>query len=148
MLAAVKVCPYCAEELADDVVTCTQCGRDVSVEPEWKRTPQPVVAPSAEQIVRASQERAARPEVGGRGGMNRLAIAAFILAMAVGILGTAASFPPAPAVVLLAAALGIGVKAVMETRAAGSTQSGFGFAVVAIVLSVIGLFGYGRSLIG
>jgi len=142
-----KVCPYCAEELADDAVECTQCGRDVTVDPEWKRDPQPVPIPSAEQIVRASEERAVRTGAGRRAGMNRFAIAAFVLAMAVGILGTASRFPPVPAVGACLVALGLGVKAVLETRAAGSTESGFGFAAAAIALSVLGIVGYGRNLI-
>src|SRR3989304_3413138 len=39
--AAVKVCPYCAEELADDIVECTQCGRDTTVEPGGRQGPGP-----------------------------------------------------------------------------------------------------------
>jgi len=144
--AAVKVCPYCAEELADDIVECTQCGRDTTVEPGWRQMPQPTVTPSAEQIVRASEERASSSKGGGRTGVNRLAVASFIVVMVVGVLGTAASFPPAPAVAAFAVALGIGVKAIQETRSE-SGESGFGFAVAAVVLSLIGLLGYGRQLI-
>ena len=142
-----KVCPYCAEELADDVVACTQCGRDTTDEPRWKREPQPAVTPSAEQIVRASEERAARPQIGGRAGMNRLAVASFIVAIAVGILGVAAPFPPAVAVAAFAIAIALGLKAMQETRSAPAGGSGYGFAVAAVVLSGIGLIGYGRLLI-
>jgi hypothetical protein len=142
----VKVCPYCAEELADDIVECTQCGRDTTVEPEWRQMPQPAVTPSAEQIVRASDARASGSEGGGRTGANKLAVASFLVVMVVGVLGTAARFPPAPAVAAFAVALGIGVKAIQETRSE-SGESGFGFAAAAVVLSVIGLLGYGRQLI-
>ena len=142
-----KVCPFCAEELAEDVVDCTQCGRDTTVEPEWMRTPQPTVTPSAEQIVRTSQVGAPGTEVTGRSGMNRLAIASFVVVMAVGILGTAAQFPPALAVAAFAVAIALGVKAMQETRVASSTPSGFGFAAAAVVLAVVGILGYGRLLI-
>src|SRR3990172_8466454 len=90
--AVVKVCPYCAEELADDIVECTQCGRDTTIEPEWKEMSQPAVAPSAGQIVRASEERASTSRGDGRTGANKLAVASFLVVMVVGVLGTAASF--------------------------------------------------------
>lgn len=142
-----KVCPYCAEELADDMVLCAQCGRDTTDQPEWSLNPQSAAKPSAEQIVRTSEQRAAQP-AGGRKGANRLAVASFVAAMAVGILGAAAGIPPGLAVASFVVVIGLGVRAAQETRAAGGSEGGFGFAVAAVVLSVVGVIGYGRQLIG
>ena len=142
-----KVCPYCAEELADDVVACTQCGKDTTVGPDWKRSPEPIPAPSAEQIVRTSLERSSGGEKGEGAGMNGLALASFLAAIGAGIFGTAASFPVALGVLVHAGVVGLGLVAMRQTRARPAEGSGYGFAVAAVVLGAIGLIGYGRALI-
>ena len=142
-----KVCPYCAEELADDVVACTQCGRDTTVEPEWRRSPELAPTPSAEQIVRSSQERSSTGETGERAGMNGLALASFLAAIGVGIFGTAAAFPVALGVLVHVGVVGLGLVAMRQTRARPDGGSGYGFAVAAVVLGTIGVIGYGRGLI-
>ena len=142
-----KVCPYCAEELADDVVACTQCGRDTTVEPEWRRSPEPIPTPSAEEIVRASAGRSPAGETGERVGMDPLAIAAFLAAIGAGIFGEAAAFPVALGVLVHAGVVGLGLAAMRQTRARPAGGSGYGFAVAAVVLGSIGLIGYARALI-
>jgi hypothetical protein len=143
----VKVCPFCAEELADDVVDCTQCGRDTTVEPEWTRTPQPAVTPSAEQIVRTSAAQSSAGETGERAGMNGLALASFLAALGAGIFGTAATFPTELGVLVHAAVVGLGLAGMWQTRSRPAAGSGYGFAVAAVVLGTIGLIGYGQALI-
>jgi hypothetical protein len=143
----VKVCPYCAEELADDVVVCTHCGRDISVEPEWRRDPAPARAPTAEEIVRSSSAPAADAGLVARRGMNGLAIVAFLAAIGAGIFGTAAAFPTALGLIVHAAVVVLGLAAMRRTRARPAEGSGYGFAVAAVVLGAIGLIGYGRALI-
>jgi hypothetical protein len=144
----VKVCPYCAEELADDVVVCTHCGRDTSEGPAKTTTPpQPVVAPSAEEIVRASAEQ--RVLGAGAGAparaepISRKALAAFGVVAVVGVLGSAVEIPPGAAVTADLVALGLGVGALTSSR----RSRGTGLAAAAVVLAILGLIGYGRHLI-
>jgi hypothetical protein len=78
--------------------------------------------------------------------MNRLAIGSFVVVMGVGILATAATPPAGAAVVAFGVSLGLGLKAMLDTRSKGT--GGSGFALAAVVLSAVGLLGYGRQLIG
>jgi hypothetical protein len=144
----VKVCPFCAEELEDDAITCTHCGRDVTEVPDRPTEAPRTWRPSAEEIVRRAARGPDRP-VGlfGRSGLNRVAAASFLVVIGTAILGTAADTPPALGLALYGVGFVLAAVAIRQTLSRLGERSGFGFALVAAALAVVGLIGSGRALV-
>lgn len=153
-LRSVKVCSWCAEELADDAIVCSLCGRDPSSKPELarpSRTSDAVSPGHVDPIGSDGTEIPPTPSTPLSSRMNGAAAAAIIIV----VLSYAASFA-GPLFALLVELIGggLGLLALRQIQESGGAERGREIALIAVVLAGLGVLGFllavarGAALVG
>lgn len=158
----VKVCPHCAEELADEATICPQCHNDPAVIPDWARPERdgsfwrPRWAGEPDGVPGLIKQRLEEPHsVRPRGvaaflkqrlehteGRERPIPTIVWLSLALSFSGLVASSVPGGLIIMSAAAvvgLILGVVARRQIKASNGTLGGLVWANIAIGLNLIGL---------
>jgi hypothetical protein len=145
-----RVCPYCAEELPDEIEICTHCGRDTAVEPEWKTVPGRPDAPGVSTPGPGSTAYPpsfgppAPPSSAERVPANALAVMALVVVLVSSAFGV---FSRGLGLVGDVAGLLMGAVAMQRIRASSLSDRGSGFAIAAMILGGLGVLGSLRMLL-
>jgi hypothetical protein len=153
-----RVCPHCAEELPDDALVCTHCGKDPTVEPErstpvrpdeepWRPgTPGAPLSPGSPAASGlppgAAPPPTERPVPLGRQPANTLAVLSLVVVLVSGAFGF---FNWWLSMGLNVVGLVMAVVAMQQVRGSPGDR-GFGFALAALILGALGLLGFLRFL--